>query len=75
MPLERLFEYGGEQMMFYLGKDLGDLLVITLNKSVHVPLPDTLFRRVFLQCSGSDIGYNSIDQVRVRKSRHTTFCI
>ncbi|KAF8897209.1 hypothetical protein BD779DRAFT_1667217 [Infundibulicybe gibba] len=27
IPLERLFDYGGEQMEFYLGKDLGDLLV------------------------------------------------
>jgi Ca2+:H+ antiporter len=32
MPLERLFEYGGEQMQHYLGKSLGDLLKITLNK-------------------------------------------
>ena len=34
IPLERLFDYGGEQMSYYLGKDLGELLIITLNKSV-----------------------------------------
>ncbi|OBZ72759.1 Vacuolar calcium ion transporter [Grifola frondosa] len=32
IPLENLFDYGGEQMALYLGKDLGDLLVVTLNK-------------------------------------------
>lgn len=36
IPLERLFEYGGEQMLYYLGKDLGELLLITLNKSVPI---------------------------------------
>ena len=34
IPLQRLFDYGGKQMSYYLGKDLGDLLIITLNKSV-----------------------------------------
>lgn len=29
-----MFDWGGEQMAIYLGKDLGDLLIITLNKSV-----------------------------------------
>jgi Ca2+:H+ antiporter len=32
VPHERIFDYGGEQMAFYLGKQLGDLLIITLNK-------------------------------------------
>lgn len=32
MPLEQLFDWGGEQMSLYLGKDLGDLLMVTLNK-------------------------------------------
>jgi Ca2+:H+ antiporter len=32
VPLEQMFDFLGEQMMFYLGKSLGDLLVITLNK-------------------------------------------
>lgn len=34
VPLEQLLDWGGEQMSMYLGKGLGDLLVITLNKSV-----------------------------------------
>lgn len=32
MPLEKLFDYGGEQMALYCGKDLGDLIIVTLNK-------------------------------------------
>lgn len=36
MPLEALFDWGGEQMSLFLGKDLGDLLTISLNKYVHV---------------------------------------
>ncbi|PPQ92382.1 hypothetical protein CVT25_008732 [Psilocybe cyanescens] len=38
VPLERLFDYGGEQMAFYLGKDLGDLVVVTLNNAVEATL-------------------------------------
>lgn len=38
IPLERLFDYCGEQMAFYCGKDLGDLIVITLNKYVTLLL-------------------------------------
>ncbi|KAG6850054.1 hypothetical protein H0H93_001870 [Arthromyces matolae] len=33
VPLEWLFDWGGEQMEFYLGHQLGDLVVITLNNS------------------------------------------
>ena len=32
VPLEKLFDYGGEQLALYCGEDLGDLIVITLNK-------------------------------------------
>ena len=32
MPLAKLLDYGGEQMLFYLGKDLGDLVKVTLSK-------------------------------------------
>ncbi|KAH8980635.1 hypothetical protein EDB86DRAFT_3247934 [Lactarius hatsudake] len=32
IPLEILFDWGGEQMAMYLGKDLGDLVVVTLHK-------------------------------------------
>ncbi|KAF8738185.1 hypothetical protein AX14_011601 [Amanita brunnescens Koide BX004] len=38
MPLQKLFEYGGDQMACYLGKDLGDLLIITLNNIVEATL-------------------------------------
>ena len=34
MPLQKFFDFGGEQMAFYVGKDIGDLIVVTLNKSV-----------------------------------------
>ena len=32
IPLEKMFDWGGEQMALYLGKDLGDLVIVTLNK-------------------------------------------
>ena len=34
IPHEILFDYYGEQMKLYLGKDAGDLLTSTLNKYV-----------------------------------------
>ena len=36
VPLEKLFDYGGEQLALYCGEDLGDLIVITLNKYARV---------------------------------------
>ncbi|KAJ7591409.1 hypothetical protein C8J56DRAFT_1136827 [Mycena floridula] len=38
IPLAHLFEYGGEQMSYYCGKDLGDLIVVTLNNAVEATL-------------------------------------
>ncbi|KAF9527191.1 hypothetical protein CPB83DRAFT_769027 [Crepidotus variabilis] len=38
IPLARLFDYGGEQMLYYLGKDLGGLVSITLNNAVEAAL-------------------------------------
>ena len=32
--MESMLDWGGEQMSLYLGKELGDLLIITLNKCV-----------------------------------------
>jgi hypothetical protein len=32
VPHECLFDYCGEQMALYCGKDFGDLITITLNK-------------------------------------------
>lgn len=36
IPLAKLLEYGGEQMSYYLGKDIGDLVRITLTKYVDI---------------------------------------
>ncbi|KAF8803776.1 hypothetical protein BYT27DRAFT_7109338 [Phlegmacium glaucopus] len=49
VPLERLFDYGGEQMAHYLGKDLGDLLMVTLNNTVEATLAIILLARCELQ--------------------------
>ncbi|KAF5390759.1 hypothetical protein D9757_004441 [Collybiopsis confluens] len=38
VPLERLLEYGGDQMSLYCGKELGDLIIITLNNAVEATL-------------------------------------
>ena len=32
IALEQIFDWGGEQMAHYLGMQLGDLLIVTLNK-------------------------------------------
>jgi Ca2+:H+ antiporter len=38
VALEEIFEWGGEQLAMYCGPDLGDLVVITLNKCVCLTL-------------------------------------
>lgn len=38
IPLEKLFDWCGEQMALYLGSTLGDLLIITLNNAVEATL-------------------------------------
>ncbi|KIY68513.1 hypothetical protein CYLTODRAFT_351232 [Cylindrobasidium torrendii FP15055 ss-10] len=38
MPLVRLFEYVGQQMVYYVGKHFGRFLVITLSNAVEVTL-------------------------------------
>jgi hypothetical protein len=54
---------GGEQMAFYLGADLGDLLVVTLNKSVilcailSLKLNAPQYRRGYL-------GHHSFEKMR-----------
>lgn len=45
VPLEHLFDYGGEQMAYYLGKDMGDLLVVTLNNAVEATLAIILLKK------------------------------
>ncbi|KAJ3874856.1 hypothetical protein F5051DRAFT_472622 [Lentinula edodes] len=49
VPLEGLVEYGGEQMSIYCGKDLGDLIVITLSNSVDASLAFVLFTKCELR--------------------------
>jgi Ca2+:H+ antiporter len=36
IALEKLFDWGGEQLAMYCGPDLGDLIVVTLNKCVRL---------------------------------------
>ena len=36
VPLEKMFDWGGEQLAMYCGPDLGDLIIITLNKYVRL---------------------------------------
>jgi Ca2+:H+ antiporter len=55
IPLEKLFDYGGEQMTFYLGADLGDLLVVTLNNAVEATLAIILLKKCELKLLQSTI--------------------
>jgi len=55
VPLEKLFDYGGEQMAFYLGADLGDLLVVTLNNTVEATLAIILLKKCELKLLQSTI--------------------
>ncbi|KAJ6627512.1 hypothetical protein B0H10DRAFT_1994949 [Mycena sp. CBHHK59/15] len=55
IPLEKLFDYGGEQMSFYLGADLGDLLVVTLNNAVEATLAIILLKKCDLKLLQSTI--------------------
>ncbi|KAH9913962.1 uncharacterized protein BXZ73DRAFT_106748 [Epithele typhae] len=49
IPLEGIFDWGGEQMALYLGKDLGDLLVVTLNNAVEAVLAIVLLTKCDLR--------------------------
>ncbi|EJD00396.1 uncharacterized protein FOMMEDRAFT_91401 [Fomitiporia mediterranea MF3/22] len=55
IPLERLFEFGGEQMALYTGKDLGDLIIVTLNNAVEAALAIILLVRCELRILQSTI--------------------
>ncbi|KAJ7688418.1 hypothetical protein B0H17DRAFT_1068592 [Mycena rosella] len=55
IPLEKLFDYGGDQMAFYLGADLGDLLVVTLNNAVEGTLAIILLLKCELKLLQSTI--------------------
>ncbi|KAI0027473.1 hypothetical protein K488DRAFT_90829 [Vararia minispora EC-137] len=55
IPLEKLFEWGGEQLSLYCGPDLGDLIVITLNNIVEGTLALVLLLRCELRLLHSTI--------------------
>ena len=55
IPLENLFEYLGDQMSLFLGNDLGDLLIITLNNSVEAVLAIILLLKCELKLLQSTI--------------------
>jgi len=55
IPVEKLFDYGGEQMSFYLGADLGDLLIVTLNNCVEGTLAIILLKKCELKLLQSTI--------------------
>ncbi|KAH9047187.1 hypothetical protein EDB84DRAFT_523533 [Lactarius hengduanensis] len=55
IPLEILFDWGGEQMTMYLGKGLGDLVVVTLHNAVEATLAIILLLKCELKLLQSTI--------------------
>jgi len=55
VPHECLFDYCGEQMALYCGKDFGDLIAITLNNGVEVTLAIMLLLKCQLKLLQSTI--------------------
>ncbi|OCH85381.1 hypothetical protein OBBRIDRAFT_859404 [Obba rivulosa] len=55
IPLENMFDWGGEQMTFYLGPELGDLLTITMNNAVEATLAIILLAHCELRLLQSTI--------------------
>ncbi|KAI9461408.1 hypothetical protein F5148DRAFT_1286668 [Russula earlei] len=55
VALEKIFEWGGEQLAMYCGPDLGDLIVITLNNIVEATLGVILLVRCELKLLQSTI--------------------
>lgn len=45
LPLSKLSEYGGEQLSFYLGKDLGDFFAVSLNNVIEATLAIILLKK------------------------------
>lgn len=60
-----MFDWGGEQMAYYLGHDLGELLIVTLNKYVLILRRFTLTDTLALQRRGSNTCHHSSTQLRV----------
>ncbi|KZS95242.1 hypothetical protein SISNIDRAFT_439283 [Sistotremastrum niveocremeum HHB9708] len=55
IPLETMFQWGGEQMALYLGKELGDLMEITLHNAVEAALAIFLLAKCELRLVQSTI--------------------
>ncbi|KAJ7179439.1 hypothetical protein C8R46DRAFT_1073775 [Mycena filopes] len=55
IPLCRLLDYGGENLALYCGKDVGDLIVITLNNAIEAILAICLLVRCQLRLLQSTI--------------------
>ncbi|KAH7914375.1 hypothetical protein BJ138DRAFT_1170604 [Hygrophoropsis aurantiaca] len=55
IPHEKLFDFYGEQLSLYCGKDLGDLIVITLNNVVEATLAIILLFKCELKLLQSTI--------------------
>ncbi|KAF8521153.1 hypothetical protein JB92DRAFT_3111300 [Gautieria morchelliformis] len=55
ISLEKLFDFGGEQIALYCGKSLGDLVVVTLNNAVEATLAIILLIRCQLKILQSTI--------------------
>ncbi|KAF9788189.1 hypothetical protein BJ322DRAFT_1047593 [Thelephora terrestris] len=55
IPLEKIFDWCGEQMALYLGLSLGDLLIITLNNAVEATLAIILLLKCELKILQSTI--------------------
>ncbi|KAI0314563.1 hypothetical protein OF83DRAFT_1063628 [Amylostereum chailletii] len=53
--LQKLFDWAGEQLSFYCGDDLGDLIVITLNNAVEATLGIILLLKCELKLLQSTI--------------------
>ncbi|KAJ7781584.1 hypothetical protein B0H16DRAFT_1498964 [Mycena metata] len=55
IPLNRLLDYGGENLALYCGKDIGDLVVITLNNTIEAILAICLLARCQLRLLQSTV--------------------
>ncbi|KAF5369982.1 hypothetical protein D9758_001322 [Tetrapyrgos nigripes] len=55
VPLQQLFEYGGSQLAFYVGKQIGDLIIISLNNIVEGILAIVLLLKCELRLLQSTI--------------------
>jgi len=49
IPLENLFDFGGEQMGYYVGRELGELVIITMNNTVEATLAIILLKKCELR--------------------------